>query len=136
MMGIFHVLLTHAGDADGRGDFPGLIDLHGDKPIQKTNTTDSSPVADPQVGLSSTTPISTHGLSEAIALTTSVSAHGLSDAITPTNPTFLLGSPEAPPPDQVPLSERLKRRQDESEDQELPASKRVHLPPPEHVLRQ
>ncbi|KAF9449336.1 hypothetical protein P691DRAFT_728158 [Macrolepiota fuliginosa MF-IS2] len=133
---IFSVLTLVASQADEKRDFPGLIDLHTNKLIQKTNPTDYSLIVNPQVGPPSITPVSTRGSPEPVTLTTPVSAHRLPEAITPTNPTFLVGSLEAASSDQVPLSERPKRRQDESEDQELPASKRVRLPPPEHVLRQ
>ncbi|KAF9441706.1 hypothetical protein P691DRAFT_790795 [Macrolepiota fuliginosa MF-IS2] len=136
VVNIFSVLTLVASKADEHKDFPGLIDLHTNKSIQNTNPTDSSPVADLQVGPSSTTSVSTRGSPEAVTLTTPVSAHKLPEAISPTNPTFLVGSSGATSLDQAPLSERSKRRQDESEDQELPPSKRFHLPPPEHVLRQ
>ncbi|KAF9440094.1 hypothetical protein P691DRAFT_169037 [Macrolepiota fuliginosa MF-IS2] len=133
VVNIFFVLTFVASKADEQKDFPGLIDSHANKPIPMTNPIDPPPAADPHVG-PSIAPVSTHGSPEAVTSTT-VSAHGPPEAITPTNPTFLVGSSEAASSDQVPPSERLKRRQDESEDQELPASKRVHLPPPEHVHR-
>ncbi|KAF9441707.1 hypothetical protein P691DRAFT_545909 [Macrolepiota fuliginosa MF-IS2] len=134
MLNLFYMLVSLASNADNKMDFPGLIDLHANKSIPMTNPMDSSLAADPHVG-PSTPPVSTHGSPEAVTLTT-VSVHGPPETITLTNPTFLLGSSEAASSDQVPLSKRPKRRQDESEDQGLPPSKRFHLPPPEHVLRQ
>ncbi|KAF9441705.1 hypothetical protein P691DRAFT_765988 [Macrolepiota fuliginosa MF-IS2] len=132
VVNIFFVLMLVASKADEHKDFPGLIDLHDNESIQKMTSIDSTTEVDP-VGPASTTAVSTHGSPEAVTLTTPVSAHVPPEAVTPTNPS---GSSEAASSDKVPLSERLKRRRDESEDQELPPSKRVHLPLPEHVLRQ